>query len=281
MIKRSGGYLKARSEPSSVAALQLEQQGYSLQPGVFSLEQVTDLAEEIENVFKQYPADNRGNKLPEANEMFRYEMLNRSLACQRAVEHEGILSVIEPLLGEDCHVIANTAWQNPPSGNNLHGGEAWHIDAGPHIPLPEGVSWPADIPHPVFAVGVHIFLRPCRLEDGPTGVIPGSHLSGLFPPKHRIKDDQLTFNGQGVVPILAQPGDVSFFVSDVWHRRLPTQPGDQGRFFLQVHYGRRDIAQRLRPALQSNQLSSQAIKHADTRRRKTVIGLHAPFFYDG
>jgi alpha-D-xyloside xylohydrolase len=30
-----------------------------------------------------------------------------------------------------------------------------------------------------------------------------------------------------------------------WHRRLPPLPGDAGRFFLQAHYGRRDIAQRI------------------------------------
>ena len=54
--------------------------------------------------------------------MFRYAMLNRSAAAQRVVAHPRLLSVIEPLLGEDCHVIANTAWRNPagqrtPSGS--------------------------------------------------------------------------------------------------------------------------------------------------------------------
>ena len=28
-----------------------------------------------------------------------------------------------------------------------------------------------------------------------------------------------------------------FFVSDVWHRRLPTREGNPGRYFLQVHNG--------------------------------------------
>lgn len=282
MIKRAGGYLKIRTEAAPPAASELEQQGYTLQPGVFSPAEVETLAAEINNVFDRCDADVRNpQRSPQGNDMFRYGMLNRSAACQQAVAHRGILEVIEPLLGEDCHVIANTAWRNPPSSTGLHGGDAWHIDAGPHVPLPEGVSWPADIPHPVFAVGVHIYLRACRLQDGPTGVIPGSHHSGRFPPPDQVMHDHLEYAGQGVVPLLAQPGDVGFFVSDVWHRRMPTGLGDQGRFFLQVHYGRRDIAQRIQTTAEVNHLSPAAIARAEGKRDKTVIGLHAPFFYDG
>ena len=54
----------------------------------------------------------------EEAEDFRYEMLNRCAAAQRTVGHPAILAVIEPLLGEDCHVIANTCWRNPPRAAN-------------------------------------------------------------------------------------------------------------------------------------------------------------------
>jgi hypothetical protein len=83
------------------------------------------------------------------------------------------------------------------------------------------------------------------------------------------------------VPVVAAAGDVGLFVSDVWHRRLPTGPGDPGRYFLQCHYGRRDLAQRLRPTSAVNHLSPDAIATATTKRQKTLIGLHDPFFYDG
>ena len=62
-------------------------------------------------------------------------------------------------------MIANTAWRNPAGQPGSHGGQNWHIDAGPHIPLPEGVRWPAEIPHPVFAIGVHIYLMDCALKE--------------------------------------------------------------------------------------------------------------------
>ncbi len=281
MIHRKMGYLTAGNRNAGASAKHLEEYGYALVPGVFSASETAALASDIENVFATQPPDNRNDRPPEAKAMFRYSMLNHSALCQDTVAHRGILDVIEPLLGEDCHVIANTAWRNPPNSTGMHGGEAWHIDAGPHIPLAEGVIWPADIPHPTFAVGVHIYLRECRLEDGPTGVLAGSHLSGQFPPLDRRMDDDLTYDEQSVIPLLAQPGDVGFFVSDIWHRRMPTQPGDQGRFFLQVHYGRRDIAQRIFTTDMTNHLSPAAVSRATTPRQKTVVGLHTPMFYDG
>ena len=151
------------------------------------------------------------------------------------------------------------------------------------MPLPEGVTWPAEIPHPVFALGVHIYLQDCAIEDGSTGVIPGSHLSGRPPPKGRHLDDELEYGGRGVMPLIVRVGDAGLFVSDIWHRRMPTRDGDHGRFFLQVHYGRRDIAQRLLTTADVNQLSAEAIARAEagSERERRVVGLHPAFFYDG
>ena len=72
-----------------------------------------------------------------------------------------------------------------------------------------------------------------------------------------------------------------FFASDVWHRRMPTGPDDTGRFFLQMQYGRRDIAQRLKPTDQVNHLSEAAQGRAVSDRERTVVGLHPAGFYDG
>jgi len=283
MIRRGFPYLEPRTEPASEEALQLEREGYTVVRGLLTPGEVAELRDDIAAVYDHEPPDGR-NQLPvEDQEMFRYAVLNRSAAAQRAVAHPGLLSVIEPLLGEDCHVIANTAWRNPAGQPGGHGGQNWHIDAGPHIPLPEGVRWPADIPHPVFALGVHIYLQDCALEDGPTGVIPGSHLSGRPPPKGRHLDADLDYEGRTVVPFIVKAGDAGLFVSDIWHRRMPTLDGDHGRFFLQVHYGRRDIAQRILTTAEANQLSPEAIARAKagSERDRRVVGLHPAFFYDG
>jgi len=281
MIRRGRPYLEFREEPASPETEQLEREGYAIVRGLLDEAEVAQLRAEIGEVFERDPPDQRGERPPEDAAMFRYAMLNRSPAAQAAVANPRLLAVIEPLLGEDCHVIANTAWRNPAGQPGSHGGQNWHIDAGPHVPLPEGVRWPAEIPHPVFAIGVHLYLQDCALEDGPTGVIPYSHLSGRPPPAERRLDDDLTWEGRGVTPFIVKAGDAGLFVSDIWHRRMPTRDGDHGRFFLQVHYGRRDIAQRILTTVQSNQLSPEAIARAETPRQRRVVGLHPAFFYDG
>ena len=111
--------------------------------------------------------------------------------------------------------------------------------------------------------------------------MPGGHKSGMPPPPDRFDDVTLTWNGVSVKPLVAEAGDVCLFVSDVWHRRLPSQEGDQGRYFLQAHYGRRDIAQRVRPTAVVNHVSQEAAGRAHSDREETLIGLHGPFFYDG
>ena len=281
MLTKRHGYLTPRQEAAPEASRQIEEEGFAVLEGALK-DEVEALTVEIEEIYERYGSDGRSRQRPRAeDEDFRYEMLNRSAACQRVVGHRAILDVIEPLLGEDCHVIANTCWRNPPREANRQGGANWHIDAGPHIPRDSAVAWPEDIPYPIFAIGLHIFLIDCPAACGPTGVIPGSHKSGRHPPFDRSTDEDLTWGGQGVVPLVASAGDVALFASDVWHRRLPSTEDDTGRFFLQVHYGRRDIAQRVRTTTLVNHLSEEAISRAKDRRDRTVIGLHTPGFYDG
>jgi hypothetical protein len=279
MLTRSAGYLTLRSNPVPASAERLQSDGYVVLDGVFSREEIEALCADVGRVFEQYPPDDRGDT-PEQSAPFRYEMLNRSSVVQRAVGHPRILEAVEPLLGEDCHVIANTAWRQQ-SGENDHLGRFWHIDAGPHVPRDASVPWDTRIPYPVFAIAAHLYLWDCPIEAGPTGLIPGSHTSGQSPPMDRLADDNLEWNGQGAVPIVARAGDVALFVSDVWHRRMPPGPGDPGRMFVQCHYGRRDIAQRIQPTSSVNHLSAEALARAGTPREKTLAGYHPLGFYDG
>ena len=281
MLSRRTGYLELSDRPVPDATRQLQEEGYVALPGVFDASQVKELIQDVDRVFDQYPPDERVPDKEDGHwEPFRYEMLNRSAVVQQAIARHEILDVIEPLLGEDCHVIANTAWRQPPGGST-HGGLKWHIDSGPHIPRPVDVPWDDRIPYPIFAVATHLMLQDCPIDAGPTGVIPRSHTSGQHPPFEHMDDPDLEWNGTRVLPLTAAAGDVLLFVSDIWHRRLPPTADDPGRYFVQCHYGRRDLAQRLRPTAEVNQLSPDAIDRAETRRDRTLIGLHKPFFYDG
>ena len=272
MIKRVLKNLGVFTGDAPPVSVDLERDGCAVIPGVFSPAEVEELRTEIDAVFEATAPERSRTDAAQ----FRYEMLNRSAACQRAVGHPRILEVIEPLLGDDCHVIANTAWRNPPEFS----GGPWHCDAGPHVPRPEGVDWDDRIPYPVFAIGAHLYLRDCDVADGPTAVVPGSHRSGRLAPFDRLLDADLTYDGRSPVVLTARAGDFALFVSDCWHRGLPADSGS-GRYFLQVHYGRRDIAPRLRTTAVANQLSAEAIARAQTDRERSLVGLHPPYFYDG
>ncbi|MGF1596814.1 MAG: phytanoyl-CoA dioxygenase family protein [Acidimicrobiales bacterium] len=206
MLTRRGGYLRWRpDEEAPDESHHLQDEGWVLLRGVLSAGEVAELTADIERVYAQVPADRRRpERDPVELEQFRYEMLNRSAACQWVVGHRRILDVVEPLLGEDCHVIANTAWWNPPDVTHTHGGGRWHLDAGPHVPRPEGVPWDERIPYPVFAVAGHVVLRDCPTECGPTGVIPRSHTSGRTPPADRLDDPALTWEHHR--PIVLEAG---------------------------------------------------------------------------
>ena len=276
MITRVGqnlGLLDPLLAPKASAHLEVE--GWVLLPGVLDADEVAMLTDDVERVYRDYEADVRFRV--DDRTQFRYEMYNRSAAVQALIGHRRVLDVLEPVLGPDCHVIANQAWNNPPD----HSGGPWHCDAGPHIPRPEGVPWDDRIPYPIFAVGVHFWLTPISEADGPTAVIPGSHRSGRLAPRDRIWDPELTYEGRGQVVPTAQPGDVLMFVSDVWHRGTPATADGRGRLFVQCHYGRHDIAQRVLPTARVNHVSTEAQARITSPRERQLLGLHDPFFYDG
>ncbi len=280
---RRGGNLRLRDEPAPQASIDLERDGFAMVPGLVSQSDVADLRREITELFETTRPEARMAGSTESDYAdFRYEALNSSPAAQRTVAHPGILEIIEPLLGEDCHVVSNTAWWNQPQREKapFDIGNPWHVDAGPHVPRAEGIPWDDRIPYPIFMIGCHVLLQDCPIGSGPTGFVPRSHTSGLLPPEPD-ENGAIFYEGRGPVVPLGAAGDVVFFVSDVWHRRMPTDPDDTGRFFLQMQYGRRDIAQRLRTTSRINHLSEAAIGRATTERERTVVGLHPAGFFDG
>ena len=118
--------------PAEVESLRSE--GYVQLGAVFTGQELAALRAEVERVFEEYPPDNRGDS-PEESAPFRYEMLNRSALVEEAIGHPRILDAVEFLLGEDCNVIANTAWWQHPA-DNRHLGRFWTVTGiaggGPH-----------------------------------------------------------------------------------------------------------------------------------------------------
>ena len=282
MLQKLGNLNRPYDGPAPEGTHALENDGHYVLRGEFSPEEVAHLREEILAVYKRYPAEMRsGSRTPSAGEMYRYEMFNRSALCQQAIARPAILALLEPLLGCDFHAITCTAWQNPPGLEIAPWGQQWHVDGGPHVPRPAGVPWPDAIPYPIFVVAAQIYLQDVALADGPTAALPGSHKSGQLPPHERMWDIDLTYDGRHGVPHIVKAGDVGFFVSDVWHRRMPLGPGAAGRFFLQTNFGRREIAQRVLPTARVNFTNAESRARARTERERQLIGLHEQGFYDG
>ena len=154
---RRGANLKLRDQPAPAVSVDLERDGFAIAHGLVSPADVDELRRELMELFESTPPQARmPGSSPEEYADFRYEALNSSPAAQRAVAHPGILEIIEPLLGEDCHVVSNTAWFNQPEREKapFDVGNPWHVDAGPHVPRAEGIPWDDRIPYPVFMIGL-------------------------------------------------------------------------------------------------------------------------------
>jgi len=281
MLWRLDDLNRAYEGPAPEGTRALEEEGHYVLRGALSPAEVTRLRDELLGLYARLPAEMRASAIsPAVGEQYRYQLFNHSALCQETIARPEILALLEPLLGNDCHVIACTSWRNPPGRSITPHGLQWHTDGGPQVPLPSGVTWPQSIPFPIFVVAAHVYVQDVRLEDGPTACIPGSHRSGRIPPHERLLDPELECGGRRAEHHLVRAGDVDFRVSDVWHRRTPPSDASRGRLFLQVNYARRDIAQRLRPTTEVNHTSPEARARAGTERARRLIGLHPQSFFD-
>ena len=111
-------------------------------------------------------------------------------------------------------------------------------------------------------------------------MLPSSHKSGRLPPHEERWDLELRYAGRGAEVHVAEAGDVTFFVSESWHRRMPTSETCRGRYFLQTAFGRREIAQRLRLTEHHHCVGEAALARATTERARQILGIHPPGFYD-
>jgi ectoine hydroxylase-related dioxygenase (phytanoyl-CoA dioxygenase family) len=125
----------------------------------------------------------------------------------------------------------------------------------------------------MFLGTAHFYLSPQTEELCPTHVIPGSHRAGRRP-----RPGEGHWNGRLPQPVLCDAGDVLFFRSDLWHSGSDNRTADQARYLLQVHYGRREMAQHFSPFLEWQ--FDAAMIAAATPRQRRLLGGHEPGTYD-
>lgn len=234
--------------------------GFLLLRGVFTPREVEELKAGIDRVFEDDAfAENRYSdyvavRLFETAPIFE-EMLTR----------EPIISLVESILGSDCHLIAQNTVRNAP-GQAI---DWFHVDDTVIAPLPEDIPrHDARVTLPVFILAVQVPLTDIpSLEYGPTQYVPGSHYSGRQPNDGR----QPKFENREAVSLLCNAGDIYLHNGQCWHRGAPNT-STRTRYLFAMTFGQRWISQRFYPFI-NYQMPQHVLDNAD-ERRKRVLGIH-------
>lgn len=169
--------------------------------------------------------------------MFEYHRAFRDLLIL-----EPVISLVERLLGADCHVVAQNALRTPRGKAVIN----WHIDDALFFPFLAHLSAiPEEMGRlPCYSLNIMMALSDVEAEEsGPTQVVARSHLTGRAPEYEPTLPP-------GVVPtsLFARAGDVYLVNSQTWHRGAQNQ-SERTRYLLTTTYGRRFISQRFFPFL--------------------------------
>lgn len=249
--------------PSVAAHLQaLHRDGYVLLPQVLSPAQVA-WAREATDRLKPVHWDYTGL----VDDHFKC-VFNRDPGWLPYLDRSPVIELMEAALGADCHIIGQTAWRSHPG---FIGGDL-HVD---HLAmeLPESLLANPAFELPMQVCTAHFYLSDITPELCPTLVIPGSHRAGRKP-----RPDETSWQGHSLQPVLCQAGDVLVFRSELWHAGSRNRTADQTRYLLQVHYGRRMVAQKFSPYLDFR--FNPAVLAACTARQRRLLGDHLPSEYD-
>ncbi len=243
-------------------AAAVHEDGFALIPGVLSPEEVAACRAHIDRLKPIH-----WDRLSGPTDHFK-NVFNQDTFWLPFLDRPPVIDLAEATMGEDCHIIGETAWRSHPG----HDGWGVHADALA-MTLPETLLTDGEFRLPVHICTAHYYLSDITPELCPTWVIPGSHKSGRRPQK-----GEAAWNGRELEPVLCRAGDVLFFRSEVWHTGSKNATPDQTRYLLQVHYSRRHVAQHFSPFL-TWQFSPEVLATANARQRR-LLGDHRQSAYD-
>jgi hypothetical protein len=248
----------------------LEHDGAVVVPQVLSAEQCAQARVAIDTLYPLHWDEVHAGPAATATGRFMDRYLcvfNRDPYWLQFIDRPGLIELAEAVLGADCHIIGETAWRCHPGFS----GDALHID---YLPFP----WPGEalsdsLPMPMFIITVHFCLGDITTELAPTRVIIGSHRAGRAP-----HPDESGWKGRPPEIVKSCAGDCLVFRSDVWHAGSPNRTARDIRYLLQVHYGRREMAQHFSPFVEWR--FNPLVLDAATRRQRRLLGDHEPGPYD-
>ena len=175
----------------------LHEDGFALIPGVLSAKEVQAIREAIDRL--------RPFGFDHVKETEHYKcVFNRERIFLDMIDRPGIVDLAESIMGDQCHIIGESAWRSHPS----HNGWSPHTD---HtlVTVPEEVASDPKA-FPIYLCTAHYYLDDIVDEQlCPTYVIPGSHKSG-----HALswgKDFNPTWHGKELEPRSGESGRCAVF----------------------------------------------------------------------
>lgn len=245
---------------------QFNRDGFLVVPGVLSPAEIAALKAGVEQAFDHYSDE---AELYHMQQIWRPKMFENGEIFEALVDHPGVAQLIDHLLGDDCHLIANSALRTSP-GKTI---SSWHADETVRFPIPRGATLDPRIAMPACVINVHYYLDDVDEEVGPTQFVPGSHRSGLNPDERDMDaKGNPVWNGQGVFSGVGPAGTAVIWHDQTWHRGGPNYSKDRYRWAIQTPYARRWISQRFYPFM-NYRLRDDIIARA-TPRRKRLLGFH-------
>lgn len=159
------------------------------------------------------------------------------------------------------HVIHNNSFALPPKTNGL-AGNRWHQDDTPHLISLDGQPI-TGVRLNVLAFTINYYLTDVlSVDNGPTQVIPGSHLFG------QACEGNIAGHEEKVVSCLGPAGTAVCFNNQTWHRGSRND-SDVTRMITQITYGKRLVGHKF-GTIMNYQMPGHVTRNADERRKRLL-----------
>jgi ectoine hydroxylase-related dioxygenase (phytanoyl-CoA dioxygenase family) len=247
--------------------------GFLVIENVLTPEQCELLRNDLDEKLKETEGKDYGKSKKIMKRMFEHSQQNLNLFAL-----EPIVTFAEHLIGgangidysindgipsaNIIHVIHNNSFKIP-SGTDGLAKNAWHQDDTPHIISLDGQPL-TNIRLNVLAFTVNYYLTDVLFEEnGPTQVIPGSHLFGKF------CNGDISGYEDRIYSCLGAMGSAVCFNNQVWHRGSRNSSSIT-RYITQITYAKRLVGHKYAPFM-NYQMPSHCYEGAD-QRLKQLLG---------
>lgn len=246
--------------------------GFLVIHNVLTPEQCQLLRNDLDEVLKK----NEANKYQRSKKIMK-RMFEHSKANLDLFALEPLVTFAEHLIGgangtgysiDDgipnanvIHVIHNNSFKIPPETDGL-AKNSWHQDDTPHALSLDGRPL-TNIHLNVLAFTVNYYLTDVlSQENGPTQVIPGSHLFG------KLCNGDISEYEDQVHSCLGAMGSAVCFNNQVWHRGSRNS-SSVTRYITQITYAKRLVGHKYEPFM-NYQMPSHCYEGADERLKQLL-----------